>query len=202
MPEDYFSLWSSSSADAELSWVSSALLAGPDLRARPFSWVLQTPDLSQRAAGRSSSLSVFICDPFPTGCPSMDLLGSWREEVEDVELVSPCWRWRGLMEGPCCPFPSLFPLCWMTLFSPCPYFLLILWRGIFHCVYSKMHQCPGTYLLCCKDYDVNNSSSVSCWQGSPGRRGPQGEQGEPGPKVSLGVPWEVMHWGGWDHVIN
>lgn len=156
--------------------------------------------------GQQAGAPPYLCSyviPSPLAAPAWICWEVGGRRLKMLNFISPCWRWRGLMEGPCCPFPSLFPLCWMTLFSPCPYFLLILWRGIFHCVYSKMHQCPsGTYLLCCKGYDVNNSSSVSCWQGSPGRRGPQGEQGEPGPKVSLGVPWEVMHWGGWDHVIN
>lgn len=45
---------------------------------------------------------------------------------------------------------------------------------------------------CCKDYDIINKNFVFYWQGSPGRRGPQGEQGEPGPKVSPGA--QHHHW--------
>lgn len=146
MPEDYFSLWSSGSADAELSWVSSALLSGPHPRACPFSWVLQTPDLSQRTAGRSPSLVLLYVHMWslPHWLPQHGFAGKlegggWRCWTSSLLAEGDVLSWRG--------HAVLFPLSspfagWLSLFSLCPYFLL-LWRDIFHCVHSKMHQCPS-----------------------------------------------------------
>lgn len=144
---------------------------------------------------------MFTCDPFSIYC--MDLLGGWREEVEEVKASalpaggerSAATAWH---PGLCCPFSSPLP----HLLGDSNYFFLVpiacelSGSGIiFHClcIAKWTNSRPlGSCSHCYKDYDIINNSFVSYWQGSPGRRGPQGEQGEPGPKVSPGA--QHHHW--------
>lgn len=85
-------------------------------------------------------------------------------------------------EGLCCPLFSPFP----HLLDDLIHFLLASICCQFSGAGNIFHRlCPlDSSFHCNKDYDIHNSSFMSSWQGSPGRRGPQGEQGEPGPKVS------------------
>lgn len=109
------------------------------------------------------------------------------------KFMSPCWRWvppPPAMEGLCCSslLPSSTFTGWLDSFSSCLHLLWALWgrKHLSLCTAKRTNFCPlGSWFRCKEDYDIHNSPFVSYWQGSPGRRGPQGEQGEPGPKVSL-----------------
>lgn len=117
-------------------------------------------------------------------CLSMEpLRGSWREvkklklhlSLLGISAVLPMM----VMEGLGCYLLLPFPLNSIN-------FLLVsvsssVGQSIFQCGAVKCRFCPpGSWL------QSNKCDDVLCvhWQGSPGRRGPQGEQGEPGPKVS------------------
>lgn len=63
----------------------------------------------------SSSLCSYVI-PSPPAAPAWICWEVGGRRLKMLNFISPCWRWCAFMEGPCCPFPSLFPLCWMTQF--------------------------------------------------------------------------------------
>lgn len=139
--------------------------------------------------------SAFPC-PYVTSFPlvisAQICWGCQREEVECSSIAAggessvPTTCHKGL----CSPLLSspLFHICWMIwlIFFLSPFAMSILGQETSFTLCTKFTNfCPlSTWLLCSENDDIPNGSFVSRWQGSPGRRGPQGEQGEPGPKVS------------------
>lgn len=141
--------------------------------------------------------SVFPCSyatPSPFIVSAWICWGSWREEVEQVESSPlpadgecsvPTACHGGAVLSSLLPFSTFAG--WLDSFSSCLHLLQAVWgrKHLSLCTAKRTNFCPlGSWLHCNKDYDTYNGSFVSYWQGSPGRRGPQGEQGEPGPKVS------------------